>query len=239
MDSQDIKCWICGEKATTGEHRTKRTDLRAEFSEPVQAQRLYYHDNNRKNRIVQSLNSDILKFPKSLCAYCNNTRTQPHDFAWATFSDGIRHRQPRVSVGSVVRANRIFRYNTAAHMLNVHLYFVKLIGCHVVEHNIAVDLNPLSQAILNNHACANIFLKLGIPSGFAGEPWIGASNADAYQNAADGKIARISWLQIYGEFAVQLFYLALGETCDGLIGAWHPRLNTSRFLVADFQDKRD
>jgi len=231
-----MKCWICGDEATTGEHRTKRSDLRAEFSEVKQSQPLYYHDNQNKNRIIQSLNSCVLKFPKSLCAYCNNTRTQPHDMAWATFSSGIRSRQPPISHKAVIRANRIFRSNTASHLLNVHLYFVKIAGCHAVEHNIKIDLKVLSQAILNNAICPNIFLKLGVISHFAGSPWIGASNADAYENASSGEIARISWLQAYGDFAVQLFYIAPGETCDGLLGAWHPHQGTSRFEVEDFRD---
>lgn len=30
------KCWICGEDATTGEHKTKKSDLKSVFGVPTQ-----------------------------------------------------------------------------------------------------------------------------------------------------------------------------------------------------------
>jgi hypothetical protein len=80
------KCWICGEDATTGEHKTKKSDLKSVFGVPTQTQPLYYHDANRRNQLVRSLDAKILKSPSRICAECNNARTQPHNLAWAYMS---------------------------------------------------------------------------------------------------------------------------------------------------------
>ncbi len=72
-----VKCWICGDDGTTREHKTKRSDLRAVFRTPTQANPLYYHDDRRKNQRVGSLDSNLLKSPSLICQNCNNARTQP------------------------------------------------------------------------------------------------------------------------------------------------------------------
>lgn len=124
-------------------------------------------------------------------------------------------------------------------MLNVHLYFVKIFGCHVAEHKIQLDTKALSTAILNGKAHPGIYLKFGITSLFAGEPWIGASNALAEQNSVSGNISCITWLQTYGDFAVQFMYLAGNEKREGLIEAWHPKMGTNKLVFANFTNRED
>jgi hypothetical protein len=125
-------CWICKtNKADSGEHKTKRSDLLSVLGKPTQAEPFYYHDLHKANRPVGSLDAKILKSPVRICAYCNNTRTQPHDRAWERMSDRLRSR--RLAVGHSVRCNRIFGYLTKREMLNVHLFFVKLFGCMLAE----------------------------------------------------------------------------------------------------------
>ena len=84
-----MKCWICGaENASTREHRSKASDLKALFGTPTQAAPLYFHADAHKGKPprrsvrVGSLKADILKYAHRICADCNNARTQPHDKAW-------------------------------------------------------------------------------------------------------------------------------------------------------------
>ena len=78
-----MKCWICGnEEATTREHRSKASDLRSLFGNPTQADPLYLHTDQRRNRKVGSLKADVLKFTHRICLTCNSTTTQQHDYAW-------------------------------------------------------------------------------------------------------------------------------------------------------------
>src|SRR5258708_1281489 len=121
-------CWVCGAPATTGEHRTKKSDARAVFGRIVPDKPIMLHNSKGKNIPVRSLDAKPLKSPRSLCADCNNRRTQPHDRAWERLSAALRKRIPSMTAGQSLRANNVFPYQTSREMKNVHLYFVKLFG---------------------------------------------------------------------------------------------------------------
>ena len=101
-------CWICNRnKANSGEHKTKRSDLLAVLGKPTQEAPFYYHDlHNKMGRPVGSLDAKILKSPVRICADCNTTRTQPHDRAWERMSDWLRTCQRPVEVGDLVGGTR-------------------------------------------------------------------------------------------------------------------------------------
>src|SRR5262249_51284936 len=148
-------------EANSGEHKTKRSDLAAVLGEPTQEQPFYYHDLERQNRSVKSLDAKILKAPIRICKECNTSRTQPHDRAWEHMSDRLRGRQ--LKVGKWVRANRIFLYDTGRWMTNVHLYFLKLFGCMLCEakangYDLPIDIAPFSQAIMSGRVHAEVHL---------------------------------------------------------------------------------
>src|SRR4051812_28215683 len=75
------------------------------------------------------------------CTAEANTRAQPHDIAWETLSAALRNRHPAPVPGEFIRVNRIFPYDTHREMLKVHLYFVKVFGCHIAGNNIPIDLS--------------------------------------------------------------------------------------------------
>jgi hypothetical protein len=195
MTSPMPKCWICGEDGTTREHKTKKSDLKSVFGEPTQAQPLYYHNANRRNQLVRSLNADILKSPNRICADCNNSYTQPHDFAWAHMSVWLRSRRPRIRPGDVIQANRIFPYYTTAQMLNVHLFFLKQFGGLIQESagKIMIDVKPFATAILDGRPHPNVYLQFGIgPFTQSGQPITGRSNFKS-MNIEKGARRRSHW----------------------------------------------
>jgi hypothetical protein len=109
-------CWICNrDEANSGEHKTKRSDLAAVLGSPTQDRPLYFHDIERRNKPVKSLDAKILKAPIRICHDCNTARTPPHDRAWEHMSDRLRNRC--LVIGQWVRANRIFRYDTRPQMI--------------------------------------------------------------------------------------------------------------------------
>ena len=56
-------CWICNaEEATTREHRSKRSDLKAVLGDTGS---FYLHTDQRRNLKVQSINSKLVKFHPS------------------------------------------------------------------------------------------------------------------------------------------------------------------------------
>lgn len=120
-------CWICStEEGTTGEHIAKRSDIKAVLGATGP---LHLHNRQRRNIKLQSLNARKLKSTAPMCNTCNSARTQPYDYAWEALSEALRLRRPALKHGDIVRTNRIFLHNTAKQMLNVHLFFVKWLGC--------------------------------------------------------------------------------------------------------------
>jgi|SRR5215831_3043236 len=229
------KCWICGQDATTREHKTKRSDLKSLFGEPTQAQPVYYHDLKRRNQLVRSLKAEILKSPSRICEECNSSRTQPHDFAWAHMSVWLRSRHPRIRAGDVIRANRIFPYNTTAQMLNVHLFFLKQFGGLILESEgkIAIDVKPFATAILDGRPHPNVYLQFGIGPSVRGNPVTGRSNFKGSRIANGSCILGIWFYQVEG-LTVAPVYADPGVNWANLHRAWHPRRGTNRFVLEDY-----
>jgi len=224
------KCWICGDIATTGEHKTKRSDLRDVFGAPTQTAPLFYHDGIRKNRPVGSLNAKVLKSSARLCANCNNVRTQPYDFAWAKLSKALRTRRPGLAAGMSIRANTVYPYDTARCRRHVHLYFVKLFGCHIEAMNMTLDIKGFSHAILTDTAHPNVYLKFGVGK----EGQVGSSDVWLSVPAAAGSSAFATWYYWVDKLAVNVMFGQDGEKRQGLLGAWHPRSGTNKLVIGDF-----
>jgi hypothetical protein len=47
-------------------------------------------------------------------------------------------------------------------MLDVHLFFVKMFGCIIAEHNIPINLAEFSNALLRREAHPNLWLGFGV-----------------------------------------------------------------------------
>ena len=238
------RCWICGRPADSGEHKAKKSDLRAVQRHVSQARPLILNDANSKNRKVSGLNADPLKWPKSLCQDCNTTLTQPYDRAWEAVSAALGGWTPPLRPGSVVRANRIFPMDTARSMLAVHLYFVKAFGCLVVEaakQGKATNINVpgLATAIKNGRAYSDIYLGFGIPKRIVEGPIV--SGDDLHTIAEnDGSLIGAWWHYNVNGICVRIVYVPSRPQAVLLAkkeGLWHPRDGGHRFVVRDWTDE--
>jgi hypothetical protein len=227
-----VECWICGGEGTTREHKIKRTDLRSRSRNPTQENPIRFHDSNKKNFPIRSVDADILKFEGSICAYCNNTRTQPHDRAWETMSAWFRTRTSLTAPGMIVNANKIFQYDTRLQMLNVHLYFVKVLGCQIVKFNISIALCQFARAISLRKAHPHVYLRFGQSKFKKG---LIADGSDAETLSIDGVCIFLTLFRGFQDATMNLLYAAEGEERrDGLKGAWHPRHGTQKLVFFDF-----
>jgi hypothetical protein len=233
------RCWICGGDATTGEHKTKRSDLRSVFGVPTQNDPLYLHDAARRNRWIGSLDAKLLKSPGRICPYCNNTRTQPHDRAWEKLSAALRTWTPSLAPKCVVRTNRVFPYDTSREMLNVHLYFVKLFGCHIAGNGIPLDISSFADAIMRGRAHPCVYLNFGCGRMFAGKPMTGMSDMWLAPVSSGNFSTFATWFYDVESVGINVMFAADGEKRQGLVGAWHPRHGTTRLTMVDFRDDAD
>jgi hypothetical protein len=229
-------CWICNRnEANSGEHKTKRSDLAAVLGAPIQDQPFYFHDLERRNKPVKSLDAKILKAPIRICAKCNTARTQPHDRAWEQMSTGLRRR--RLVIGQWVRCNRIFPYDTRRQMTNVHLFFLKLFGCMLCEakangHQVPIDIAPFSQSIMTGLPHPEVHLQFGKCDGT-----VGRSNLHCWTTEHGSVLA--GWLYELDTIAISVLF-AQADRWEHRVDLWNPRSHTSskRFQIADFMYAR-
>jgi hypothetical protein len=223
-------CWICGEDGTTGEHKTKRSDLISVFGEVTQLKPLYLNSPKYKNLPIRSVDSKFLKSHGRICPKCNNSLSQPYDRAWEHMSKFLREHTPPLELGSSVRIKRIFPIDSAQRMLDVHLYFVKLFGCHIAESEAPIDIDGLAKAFRTGTAHPNIYIKFGYTPSM-----VGMSEMRLAVNATTKKAAFATWFYYVEKLAVNIMYAVDGERRDGLIDSWHPNKGRNKkIIMGDF-----
>ena len=226
-----MKCWICGDDARTSEHLIKATDMRAIFGHVRQDRPLYRRSASQRNVRVKGINAEIMKSDALLCSRCNNERTQPYDRAWGTLSEILRSK-PRIRGGDRIDIGKMFPGAVHKSMLQVHLYFVKLFGCLVVENSIPLDIGVFSKAILDDVPHPRVHLAIspytdGIASGSAGY-----SDLDTAQ--LNGRIVYATWQYILDRFSVRVMYADPTEHRKGLIDSWHPSTIRKCLRISSF-----
>lgn len=214
-----MECWICGADADSGEHLVKASDVRSVFGVVSQKKPLFFHTEEKRNQLIKGVKVSSLKSSAKICAKCNNQRTQPHDRAWEKLSLYLRLREPPFRVGDRVRLHKVFPGSVRDSVLGVHLYFVKIFGCQIAEHEIPIDIELFSEALLNGKPHPNIYLAI-CPQIDKGLKSIGRS-AITTEKLGD-RIVFAVWFYILDKFTVRVMYAEPGERRHGLIDAWHP-----------------
>lgn len=226
-----VKCWICGAEANSGEHRVKASDLRSIFGHVRQERPVFYHTAARRNLPVKGINAGILKSVARICERCNNDRTQDHDRAWEHLSKYLRAQSPLIP-GDPINLLRVFPGRIRASMLNVHLFFVKIFGCLIVENAMPIDSSPFSRSLVERTAHPYVHLAIsphtdGLAAGTAG--YSDFSTAQILD-----EVFFASWMYVLDHFSMRVMYAKPSERRDGLIDSWHPSTITSRIRVAQF-----
>lgn len=117
-------------------------------------------------------------------------------------------------------------------MLNVHLYFLKLFGCQIVEGNISIEIEPFAQAILDGKAHDHVYLGFGPTPPGGPTKMAGGSDVDVVM--LGDKCAFATWFYEVGNLSVNLIYAIPGEKRQGLVDAWHPRFGCKRIKMKSF-----
>lgn len=229
-----MKCWICGEEATTGEHLIKASDLRLLYESCSQAAPIYFHSPQKKNIPVGSFKATRLKFKTKICARCNTTLTQPHDKAWEKLSAYLhRHIGSHADTG-IVDLSRVFPGATRRELLNVHLYFVKLFGCNIAEHSIPIDLASFSRAIATSSPHSNVFLAFGKSLGTPKRKSAGMTAVHAV-NRNDVPVYA-EWFYVMGNFAVEVVYATDRQLVPRKLNVIHPSVASKLLKLTKFKD---
>ena len=116
-------------------------------------------------------------------------------------------------------------------MKRVHLYWVKVFGCHIAEETIPIDLTRFSHALLTGTCHPFVYIRFGCFQ--IGQPIAGMSNIETAQ-LSDGSCAFATWLYHIEPIGVNVMFAIPGEQRKGLVNAWHPREGAKRLVLHEF-----
>jgi hypothetical protein len=120
----------------------------------------------------------------------------------------------------LVRLDRVFPGSVSRSSLGVHLFFLKLFGCLIIEHNIPIWIEQFAQSIMRGVPHPNVWIALGTGLHHPSIKHAGCSQVETAQIA--GRIAYASRFYVLDKVAVNVIYAEPGEHRRGLIHAWHP-----------------
>lgn len=227
-----MNCWICGLVAETGEHRVKASDLRSMYGHVSQSKPIYLHTDQQRNKVVKGLRSELLKCSALICARCNNERTQPYDRAWEKLSTFFSSSRLELRGGQIIRLDSIFPGTMKRSMLCVHLYFVKLFGCMIAEHEIPINIAPFAYATMNGIAHPKVHVAFGPSLLHRGRAYPGGT--DLHTANLDGQCRYATWFYILEKVAANIIYSEPGEHRRSLVHSWHPDTVGKRLRMAAF-----
>lgn len=215
-----MKCWICGEVAKTGEHLLKSSDLRSHYGRVTPDKPIYIHTANKRNVPLLSVKDKRLVCRAKICAKCNNDRTQPYDRAWESFSGYVRSNWETISKSEKIDLSVIFPGSSRRQSLNIHLYFVKLFGCRIVENNIPIDIKKFSESLLNARPHDEVFLVVAETPPLARSKVAGLT--EVYARNIGPVTDKAVWIYTVGPMSIKIGYLAKTTRELAWPYSWHP-----------------
>ena len=171
---------------------------------------------------VGSAKSKTLMFRNSICEYCNSTRTQPYDVAWCTLSDYLRANWAVVRRNGRFDLSKPFPGGTRKATLNVHLFFVKLFGCKIVEDNIGIDLAPFSTAIMEGAAHPEVGVLIADDPVGEGKVLHFDSDVHTMTDKSSGELHGAMWMYNLSPIAIKVAYIRMGARLNAPGHPWHP-----------------
>lgn len=130
-------CWWCGAPADSREHRIKRTDIVREFGAGT-AKDTVFINRARIENDTRGPNASANKFAASLCANCNNARSQPFDYAEEAFAKYYQANEVEIVKSRRINMAAVFPQDLPSRAENLRRYFVKHIG------SVVSGINPLT-----------------------------------------------------------------------------------------------
>lgn len=129
-DRSSKRCWWCGSSGPlSSEHKFKRTDLKRVRGDD--GEDLSWLGAGEVREVRSDRKSHLVRFTKSLCRSCNDSRSQPFDSAYDRFAEYVWARplwNPRR-----VDLREVFPEGGRAEAVNLGRYVVKHFGCRIVQ----------------------------------------------------------------------------------------------------------
>lgn len=142
------KCWICGGKELTDEHKFKSSVLRRFYGKKYKGNtELFYVVGTEDAKSVKNYKDHLLKFNETICKDCNNILTKPHDDAYDSFISYIENNYEELRTAKKIDFSLIYGLKWQDEQLNLYKYFAKHAGCKIFTGEYPYDLGKLAEFI--------------------------------------------------------------------------------------------
>lgn len=182
-------CWWCGSApADSREHKLKRSDLVRQFGAGPYTGLVSAREG--KNRIIQGPNSVLAKFQATMCAKCNNQRSQPFDLAYDEFMGYLQENESHVLASRSVDLRAVYGRGWKSGRDGLLQYMAKHVGCRLAENEVEVPASIRHYLDGGPEPCAELALEFEIRADIAkatktdlvdGSMWLG----DVYVSEVD------------------------------------------------------
>lgn len=126
------ECWLCGGAADSAEHIFKASELRRLFDrDGYAADKLPFHFHDEGHDRIRGPKAERMKYPKSICATCNNDRTSAFDRAYDQLSDWFAKEQANYAI-SQIDFHSVFGDGFQADIDAFRRYCAKSLGCRLL-----------------------------------------------------------------------------------------------------------
>lgn len=134
----DGLCWWCGAPATTAEHKYKARDLRRVQDASTEGG-VYRAAEAGFSGVLQSLRKGTaIRWSVSLCADCNNARSQPFDLSYDRFVDYLAEDWDGLMTARRFRWRDVYGRDWRPGATALARYLVKQFGCMMRTDNLPV-----------------------------------------------------------------------------------------------------
>ena len=179
---------------------------------------------------IRGPKSSKLKYKKTLCARCNNERSQPWDNSYDVFTSWVLEHEEEILRRRLINFETVFGSKFPERQLNLFKYFVKSFGCRFVDAGIPVPPDLVNLLSLDRFVTA-LKISFAVNEGVLLLPKISrdgflAKGRITAWHSDDSEPSRgYNWDEALSWLTVNYWY---GTAPDGELGC--PWIANSKFL---------
>jgi hypothetical protein len=226
-----MECWICGDQATTKEHKFKVSDLVQHIGQISEVSPIVRWPDGKRKQYVKSKKSPKLTFETLICASCNNKRTQPYDKAWEVLSNYFYKNREQIIGRGQWEPKKVFPGSSKKALINVHLYFLKWFGCKSKDFGVPLDYSVLADNILSGTPNSNFYLKFGNTPGLpVGTRYALETPMQVLEHTNSGSTHSAFTYYLVGQISIEAIYTLGTNDKPEVIGTWSPLDRKKKFI---------
>lgn len=156
----DGRCWWCGALATTAEHKYKARDLRRVQGASTE-DGVYRAAEAGFSGVLHSLRKGTaIRWSVSLCADCNNARSQPFDRSYDRFVDYLAENWDGLMTARRLRWRDVYGRDWGPGSTALAQYLVKQFACMMRTENLPVPGDAV--AFLNGGGSGDLVISMAV-----------------------------------------------------------------------------